>query len=141
MCVCGRAVRARCAECSGSRRRELELAVRDVLEQHEETRGFAWNARAGNTAYRPDFLWTFPEACVMLEVDENAHRAYDKEAERVRERAVAEALGRPVRVFRLLLPRLATRECAARSASALVPTLACRIAEAQDRKKKPAWLE
>ena len=116
--------------------------MRDVLAAHDATAGFAWNARARGTAYRPDFLWVFPDACVMLEVDEGAHRAYDPAAERAREREICAALGRPVRVVRLLLPRAITPQEAARAAERLVPTLACRIAEAQEygaRKKIRAY--
>jgi hypothetical protein len=141
-CVCGNATRARCAECAvGVRARKSELAVRDVLAAHEATAGFAWNARARGTAYRPDFLWVFPDACVLLEVDENAHRAYDPAAERAREDTIRAALGRPVRVVRLLLPRAITADAVARAAERLIPTLACRIAEAQEygaRKKTRA---
>ena len=132
-CVCGNATRARCAECAdGVRARKSELAVRDVLAAHDATTGFVWNARARGTAYRPDFLWAFPDACVMLEVDEDAHRAYDPDAERAREAAIRAALGRPVRVVRLLLPRAVTVDAVTRAAERLVPTLACRIAEAQE---------
>ena len=137
MCVCGDARRARCAECSdGVRRREYELAVRDVLARHDETSGFAWNARVRGTRYRTDFLWTFPDACVVLEVDENGHRGYDRDAEAQRERAIRAALGRPVRVVRMLLPRHITVDAVSRAAEDLVSTLACRIAEAQERAKK-----
>ena len=140
-CVCGNATRARCAECTdGVRTRARELAVRDVLAAHDSTAGFVWNARARGTAYRPDFLWVFPDACVMLEVDEGAHSGYDEDAERARERAICAALGRPVRVVRMLLPRAITASEVARAAERLVPTLACRIAEAQEygsRKKNP----
>ena len=115
--------------------------MRDVLAAHEATAGFAWNARASGTSYRPDFLWVFPDACVMLEVDEDAHRAYDPDAERAREATIRAALGRPVRVVRLLLPRAITADAVKHAAERLVPTLACRIAEAQEygaRKKTRA---
>lgn len=141
-CVCGNATRARCAECTdGGRTRARELAVRDVLASHEATAGFVWNARARGTTYRPDFLWVFPDACVMLEVDEGAHSGYDEGDERTREREICAALGRPVRVVRMLLPRAITPQEVARAAERLVPTLACRIAEAQEygsRKKNPS---
>jgi hypothetical protein len=137
MCVCGDARRARCAECSdGVRRREYELAVRDVLARHDETSGFAWNARVRGTRYRTDFLWTFPDACVVLEVDENGHRGYDRDAEAKRERAIRAALGRPVRVVRMLLPRHITVDAVSRAAEGLVATIACRIAEAQEHAAK-----
>ena len=137
MCVCGHATRARCAECrecaAGSvRRRECELAVRDVLTAHESTTGFVWNAKLRGTRYRPDFLWTFPDACVLLEVDEDGHRGYDTDAERAREREICARLGRPVRIIRMQLPRGATHETVTRAAELLVPTLATRIADAQE---------
>ena len=104
-CVCGRTTRARCAECGPGRRRVYETAVRDALEQREETRGFAWNARVAGTRLRPDFLWVFPSACVALEVDEACHAGYSPAAERAREGRIRAALGRPLALVRLRIPR------------------------------------
>jgi hypothetical protein len=82
-----------------------ETAVRDALEARDGTRGFAWNARVAGTRLRPDFLWLFPAACVVLEVDEGCHAGYPPAAERAREDRLRAALGRPVCLVRLRLPR------------------------------------
>ena len=137
-CVCGRTQSrtGRCAECSHSGRvKRFELAVRGVLEDNELTKGFVWNQPVRGTRFRPDFAWYFQNACVTLEVDENEHAAYDADAEHERELEITRALGRPVHAMRLRIKKSATVESVVRVAESLVPTLACRIAEAQDRKK------
>ncbi len=137
-CVCGRTQvrKGRCAECSHSSRvKRYELAVRGVLEDNELTRGFVWNQPVRGTGYRPDFGWYFQNACVTLEVDEMEHASYDAETERAREREITRALGRPVYAMRLRVKASATVESVVRVAESIVPALACRIAEAQERKK------
>jgi hypothetical protein len=74
-CLCGRtrARHGRCTECARTPARRVkryELAVRDVLESDESTRGFVWNQPVHGTRLRPDFAWYFQRACVLLEVDE-----------------------------------------------------------------------
>jgi very-short-patch-repair endonuclease len=136
-CVCGRTTAARCAECGGRRPKVYEAAVRDVLERHEETRGFAWNRRVRGLRLRPDFVWVFERACVVLEVDEGEHAAYDAAREAARERAIAAALGRPVRYVRLRVKRGAPVAAVVEAAEALVPKLAARLAEAGAKKVDP----
>ena len=133
MCVCGRSACARCAECSpGTRVRAYELAVRDVLESCDATSGFVWNRRIEGTRIRPDFLWRLPSACVVLEVDERAHASYPPEEERERERAIARALGRRVFFFRLRVAPRASVASVRAAAEAMLDTIACRIADAEE---------
>ena len=146
-CLCGRTLarNGRCAECPnvGAGRRGVkryELAVRGVLESDESTRGFVWNQPVHGTRLRPDFAWYFQSACVVLEVDEREHASYDAGAERRREVEIGRAMGRPVCVIRVRVGRSATVAAVVRAVDALIPTLACRIADAQEREKKPGAL-
>lgn len=139
MCVCGRSACSRCAECSpGTRVRAYELAVRDVLDSSDSTRGFAWNKRIEGTRIRPDFLWRFATACVVLEVDERAHASYLPEAERARERHIARALGRRVFFFRLSVAPRASVASVRSAAEAMLDTIACRIADAEEPLRRAA---
>ena len=115
--------------------RAYELAVRDVLESNETTRGFAWNKRIEGTRLRPDFIWRFACACVVLEVDERAHASYAPEDERDRERRIARALGRRVTRFRLRIAPNATVESVRAATEAMLDTIACRIADAQEPRR------
>jgi hypothetical protein len=133
MCVCGRSTRARCAECAPGRRlRAYELAVRDVLESCDATSGFAWNKRIHGTRLRPDFAWVFASACVVLEVDERAHASYPPDEERARERRIAQTLGRRVFFFRLRIAPNAPVESVRSATEAMLDTISCRIADAQE---------
>ena len=137
MCVCGRTAGARCAECApGTRVRAYELAVRDVLDSNDATRGFAWNKRVDGTRIRPDFVWRFARACVVLEVDERAHASYAPEAERRRERLIARALGRPVTLIRLRIAPSATVASVRAAAEAMLETIAARLADAHEPKPR-----
>jgi len=121
MCLCGRRqTRRRCAEC-GRESARYETAVRDVLASDYRLAGFAWDTRAASRqskesktskkskdnqcARRPDFLWMFDGACVVLEVDENEHRDYDAADEEARVDEIERALGRRVAWVRLRIAR------------------------------------
>jgi hypothetical protein len=131
MCVCGRSAGARCGECApGTRVRAYELAVRDVLESNEATRGFAWNKRVEGPRVRPDFVWRFACACVVLEVDERAHASYAPEDERARERLIARALGRRTTLFRLLVAPNATVRSVRAAAEAMLGPIEDALADA-----------
>lgn len=143
MCLCGRRQTRRwCAEC-GRESARYETAVRDVLESDYRLAGFAWDTRAlcpqnvtrtrtrtkADTnkvkARRPDFLWRFEGACVVLEVDENEHRDYDAEDEETRVAEVERALGRPVAWVRLRIARGASLDAVReRAAGQVVDVLA-----------------
>ena len=136
-CLCGRtrARHGRCTECARTPARRVkryELAVRDVLESDESTRGFVWNQPVHGTRLRPDFAWYFQRACVLLEVDEREHASYDAAAEEQRELELGRAIGRPMCLVRVSIGTSATVESVARAVEALLPTLACRIADAQE---------
>ena len=165
MCLCGRRqTRRRCAEC-GRESARYETAVRDVLASDYRLAGFAWDTRAAGrqsvwreqsktttrgarSARRPDFLWTFDGACVVLEVDENEHRDYDPADEEARVREIERALGRRVAWVRLRIARGASldavRERVEESADIIAELISLarkKVGDSQTKTKKSVTLE
>ena len=167
MCLCGRRqTRRRCAEC-GRESARYETAVRDALDSDYRLAGFAWDTRALTTtspslaslaslasarrakARRPDFLWKFDGACVVLEVDENEHRDYDERDEEARVAEVERALGRPVAWVRLRIARGASLDAVrVRVAESVLDLLAelislarKKVGDSQTKTKKSVTVE
>lgn len=173
MCLCGRRqTRRRCAEC-GRESARYETAVRDALDSDYRLAGFAWDTRALTTsqspasaslasaspnerkserrakARRPDFLWKFDGACVVLEVDENEHRDYDERDEEARVGEVERALGRPVAWVRLRIARGASLDAVrVRVAESVLDLLAelislarKKVGDSQTKTKKSVTVE
>jgi hypothetical protein len=130
--------------------------VRDALESDYRLAGFAWDSRAltgpsarKSKARRPDFLWKFDGACVVLEVDENEHRDYDARDEEARVAEVERALGRPVSWVRLRVARGASleavRERVAESVADLIAELISlarkKVGDSQTKTKKSVTVE
>ena len=159
--MCGRRrARRRCAECGavgGAARHET--AVRDALDSDYRLAGFAWDTRAKSKsksaserrakARRPDFLWKFDGACVVLEVDENEHRDYDERDEEARVAEVERALGRPVAWVRLRIARGASLDAVrVRVADSVLDLLAelislarKKVGDSQTKTKKSVTVE
>lgn len=164
MCLCGRRqTRRRCAEC-GRESARYETAVRDVLASDYRLAGFAWDTRAASRqstrsktskqsdttkcARRPDFLWTFDGACVVLEVDENEHRDYDAADEEARVDEIERALGRRVAWVRLRIARgapidavRARVEESADIIAELISLARKKVGDSQTKTKKSVTLE
>ncbi len=167
MCLCGRRqTRRRCAEC-GRESARYETAVRDVLASDYRLAGFAWDTRAASRqskqskqsttskaskdnqcARRPDFLWMFDGACVVLEVDENEHRDYDAADEEARVDEIERALGRRVAWVRLRIARgapidavRARVEESADIIAELISLARKKVGDSQTKTKKSVTLE
>jgi hypothetical protein len=161
MCLCGRRqTRRRCAEC-GRESARYETAVRDVLASDYRLAGFAWDTRAisrqskqskqgkdNQCTRRPDFLWMFDGACVVLEVDENEHRDYDAADEEARVDEIERALGRRVAWVRLRIARgapidavRARVEESADIIAELISLARKKVGDSQTKTKKSVTLE
>jgi hypothetical protein len=78
-----------------------EHKVKTLLE--EKNFEFAHNKQINNDCclkYRPDFLFDCCSYFVVLEVDENAHKDYDKDCEIVRMNNISTGLGLPTLFIR-----------------------------------------
>ena len=133
--------------------------MRDVLASDYRLAGFAWDTRAASrqskqskasqpSKRRPDFLWMFDGACVVLEVDENEHRDYDAADEEARVDEIERALGRRVAWVRLRIARgapidavRARVEESADIIAELISLARKKVGDSQTKTKKSVTLE
>lgn len=112
----------RCAECSlfsvkrngmfcytcrigTGRMKQLEMMVKNYLDSHPESLGlysyYDSTLPCSPNRRRPDFVWVFENMIIIVEVDEHAHRFYERNCEisRVTE-LMEQAQGKPVFLIR-----------------------------------------
>jgi hypothetical protein len=85
--------------------KQFEMMVKDYLDAHPESVGlYSYEdvtLPCSPNRRRPDFVWILPDRMVVLEVDENAHRHYNRECEISRVTEVMEqSRGLPVFLIR-----------------------------------------
>lgn len=93
-----------CSACTGRRSKRVENAAKkaldDAIVEFRIPAYTAWNAKFGQTKYRPDFVWALHDRVVILEIDEHDHRSYDACAEREREDEIRRGSKTPVQFVR-----------------------------------------
>ncbi len=91
--------------------KQLELMVKAFLDAHIDSLGlYSYNdvmLPCSPNRRRPDFVWLLPDRLVVLEVDEDAHRHYNRECEVAR---VTELMEQG-RALSLVLIRFNPKEC------------------------------
>jgi hypothetical protein len=93
-----------CSYCdpeSSKRQKTKELQIAKFLT--ENSIKFINNKQFQNDCclkYRPDFLVECATYYIIIEVDENAHRSYEKECEIIRMNNISSAIGLPVKFIR-----------------------------------------
>jgi hypothetical protein len=90
-----------CAPESSKRQKTKELQIAKFLT--ENSIKFINNKQFQNDCclkYRPDFLVECHTYYLIIEVDENAHRSYEKECEIIRMNNISSAIGLPVKFIR-----------------------------------------
>lgn len=94
--------RERCSSCTGMRMKEKELVVVKYLRNIPEYSNFIHDKVVPRTLFRPDILYTINdgERYLIVEVDENQHRANDTNAEKERMYAIHRVLGKPCTFIR-----------------------------------------
>lgn len=104
-CRCGNVSANECASCtkSGNRCKKYEMHMRQELCKNGVD-DFIHNKKLIGTNISPDFLWERENSFVVLEVDENAHQGYSKEAEKQRMRKISVVLKKKVIFIRLVMP-------------------------------------
>lgn len=76
-----------CSPESSKRQKTREIEILNLLKSTQDFPSFVHDKSVGRPCgdFRPDFLFgNFGTHCVVLEVDEDQHRAYDPECERIR---------------------------------------------------------
>ena len=78
--------------------------VKDVLDAHPRLQGYSYHDKVipcGLSRKRPDFVYVLEDRLVILEVDEDAHRHYNRDCEIVRvNELVTDARGTPLVLLR-----------------------------------------
>ena len=82
-----------CGACAPSGHRSKERRVRELFDENGLT--YSSHNKAVDGGYRPDFVFDAATHFVVVEVDENQHRAYPADVERSRMVSLCRALGRP----------------------------------------------
>lgn len=92
--------------------------VLDYLKQHPRLHAFSYYDQSlpcSPNLRRPDFVWILPDRIIVLEVDENAHRHYNRRCEIARITELQEQGGAlPLRLVRFN-PRVSLLEEMARA--------------------------
>jgi agmatine/peptidylarginine deiminase len=82
----------------------LETMVDEYLQQHDNLKHYSYRDQplpCAPTRRRPDFTYILPDRVVVLEVDEDAHKFYNRECECIRILELSEqANGLPLVVIR-----------------------------------------
>lgn len=66
------------------RYKQLEIMVKEYLDQHPRLHMYSYYDQTlpcASNRRKPDFVWLIDDRVVILEVDENAHRYYEKSCE------------------------------------------------------------
>lgn len=91
-----------CSYCDpNTMKKSKELQVKKLLERNKIE--FINDKTISNTCcykYRPDFLIDCISYFIVIEVDENAHKQYDKDCELIRMNNISYSLGLPVKFIR-----------------------------------------
>lgn len=81
------------ADSEGSESSDRERRVRELFDENGLT--YSSHNKAVEGVYRPDIVFDAATHFVVVEVDENQHRAYPADVERSRMVSLCRALGRP----------------------------------------------
>ena len=92
-----------CSYCNPSiGQKTKENEIKKLLEEnnydfsHDKHCSAGWSC----SKYRPDFLFDREYYYVIIEVDENAHKNYDQDCEKIRMNNIVDNLGLPVMFIR-----------------------------------------